>query len=121
MTPAGRLAASASITASPHYVTTRRHSLYGTEDRIVLDLGARVWRVGFSGEGRPRAVLFGGGPRVFPLWALGRAPDPVAREEEARLLEARVQQRLRSVFHECVGHLRSHTSDSMLIPYQVCC
>ncbi|GAA5936307.1 uncharacterized protein JCM15063_002775 [Sporobolomyces koalae] len=31
-----------------------RHSLYGTEDRVVLDLGSRVWKVGFSGEAAPR-------------------------------------------------------------------
>jgi len=31
-----------------------RHSLYGTEDRVVLDLGSRVWKVGYSGEPGPR-------------------------------------------------------------------
>ncbi|GAA5913253.1 uncharacterized protein JCM6883_005297 [Sporobolomyces salmoneus] len=42
--------------SSPHYSTSlrSRHSLYGTEDRIVLDLGSRVWKVGFSGEACPR-------------------------------------------------------------------
>lgn len=31
-----------------------KQRLYGTEDRIVLDLGSRIWKVGFSGEGSPR-------------------------------------------------------------------
>lgn len=46
------------LTASPHYVTSTRsrHSLYGTEDRVVLDLGGRVWKVGFGGEPGPRVV-----------------------------------------------------------------
>jgi actin-related protein 10 len=97
-TPAAQRIANASmVQASPAYTTTRRHSLYGTEDRIVLDLGSCVWRVGFSGEGRPRDVL-----SVGPLWTLERAHEPEAREEEARLLEARVRHRLRSVFHEYV-------------------
>ncbi|KDQ18917.1 hypothetical protein BOTBODRAFT_28393, partial [Botryobasidium botryosum FD-172 SS1] len=40
-----RLSASPSASASPpHYTTTRRRSLYGTEDRIILDPGSRVWK-----------------------------------------------------------------------------
>ena len=62
---AARTAHSGAVQASPHYQTTRRHSLYGTEDRIVINLGSRVWKVGFSGEGRPRDVFF-----VPPLWSL---------------------------------------------------
>ncbi|BGP10542.1 hypothetical protein JCM10049v2_006434 [Rhodotorula toruloides] len=44
------------LTSSPHYTTSlrSRHSLYGTEDRVVLDLGSRIWKVGFSGEPQPR-------------------------------------------------------------------
>ncbi|BGP26873.1 hypothetical protein JCM10295v2_005835 [Rhodotorula toruloides] len=44
------------LTSSPHYTTSlrSRHSLYGTEDRVVLDLGSRIWKVGFSGEAQPR-------------------------------------------------------------------
>ncbi|KAK4057908.1 hypothetical protein OIO90_001127 [Microbotryomycetes sp. JL221] len=48
-------------TSASAYATTAalrsRHSLYGTEDRIVLDLGSTVWKVGFSGEPSPRACL----------------------------------------------------------------
>ena len=99
-TPAGalntsRIARSAMVQASPHYQTTRRHSLYGTEDRVIIDPGSRVWKVGFSGEGRPRDVFF-----VSPLWGLQRSPDPFQREEEDRLLAAQLQAHLRAVFHE---------------------
>lgn len=56
--PATRRPAAAAV-PSPHYQIRdhKRHSLYGTDDRIVLDLGASVWKVGFSGEASPRQVL----------------------------------------------------------------
>lgn len=48
------LAASTSLYSST--ASSRpRHSLYGTEDRVVLDLGSRIWKFGFSGEAKPRA------------------------------------------------------------------
>ncbi|KAF8968056.1 hypothetical protein BDZ97DRAFT_1755476 [Flammula alnicola] len=88
------------VHASPHYATTRRHSLYGVEDRVVIDPGSRIWKVGFSGEGRPRDVFYGGGPSGPPFWKLTRAMDPAERAEEDKLLEARLQGCLRSVFHD---------------------
>lgn len=88
------------VHASPHYTTTRRHSLYGTEDRIILDPGSRIWKVGFSGEGKPREVLYADRDGGKPLWSLNRAPDLTDREEEDRLLQARLQTSLRAVFHE---------------------
>lgn len=88
------------VHSSPHYTTTRRHSLYGTEDRIIIDPGSRIWKVGFSGEGRPRDVFYGGGFSGDPLWKLSRATTPADREEEDRILQAKIQQRLRYVFHE---------------------
>lgn len=88
------------VQSSPHYTTTRRHSLYGVEDRVVIDPGSRVWKVGFSGEGRPRDVFHTGGANGEPFWKLTRAMDPPQRAEEDRLLEVRLQSRLRSVFHE---------------------
>ena len=91
---------SPAVHASPHYQTTRRHSLYGTEDRIVIDPGSRIWKVGFSGEGRPRDAFFGDGQGGLPLWGLTRAKDQLDREEEDRMLQAKVQERLRAVFHE---------------------
>lgn len=88
------------IHSSPHYATTRRHSLYGVEDRVVIDPGSRMWKVGFSGEGRPRDVFFAGGANGAPFWKLTRATDRGQRDEEDKLLEARLQTCLRSVFHE---------------------
>ncbi|KIL58768.1 hypothetical protein M378DRAFT_85993 [Amanita muscaria Koide BX008] len=100
-TPAttSRAAASHIIQSSPHYATTRRHSLYGVEDRVVIDPGSRIWKVGFSGEGRPRDVFHAGGPSGGSLWSLKRASDSVLRAEEDKLLELRLQKALRSVFH----------------------
>ena len=88
------------IQSSPHYATTRRHSLYGVEDRVIIDPGSRVWKVGFSGEGRPRDTFYAGGPNGGSLWSLKRASDPIVRAEEDKLLELRLQKALRSVFHE---------------------
>lgn len=34
-----------------------RHSLYGTEDRVILDLGSRIWKIGFSGESNIRTQV----------------------------------------------------------------
>ncbi|KAI0789908.1 actin-domain-containing protein [Abortiporus biennis] len=95
-----RVAASHVVQSSPHYTTTRRHSLYGTEDRIILDPGSRVWKVGFSGEGKPRDVFLACGQEVNSLWSLSRAWKLSEREEEDRLLEARLQNCLRAVFHD---------------------
>ncbi|KAJ7903315.1 actin-domain-containing protein [Mycena olivaceomarginata] len=83
------------VQPSPHYVTTRRHSLYGVEDRIIIDAGSRIWKVGFSGEGRPRDVFYADGPNGSPLWDLSRG-DP----EQERILEVKLETCLRSVFHD---------------------
>jgi actin-related protein 10 len=101
VTPAtSRVAAANASHPSPHYSTTRRHSLYGVEDRVVIDPGSRIWKVGFSGEGRPRDVFYAGGTTGEPLWKLRRAADPLERTEEDKLLQVRLQNCLRSVFHE---------------------
>ncbi|KAF9042016.1 actin-like ATPase domain-containing protein [Hymenopellis radicata] len=68
--------------ASPHYATTRRHSLYGVEDRVIIDPGSRIWKNG------------------APLWKLNRATNPAEREEEDRMLEINLERTLRSVFHD---------------------
>ncbi|CAO3646643.1 unnamed protein product [Cunninghamella echinulata] len=36
---------------------TRRHSIYGTEDRVVLDIGSLYIKCGFSGESYPRHLV----------------------------------------------------------------
>ncbi|RKP10767.1 actin family [Thamnocephalis sphaerospora] len=43
----------------------RRHSIYGTEDRIVLDVGSLYLRCGFSGESQPRHILSVSGDLAF--------------------------------------------------------
>ncbi|KAH8101014.1 fungal-specific actin related protein [Cristinia sonorae] len=95
-----RVASSNIAQPSPHYQTTRRHSLYGTEDRIILDPGSRIWKVGFSGEGKPRDVFYAGGADGTVLWSLNRAAALADRQEEDRQLQARLQACLRSVFHD---------------------
>jgi actin-related protein 10 len=86
---------------SPHYTTTRRHSLYGTEDRIILDPGSCVWKVGFSGEGRPRDLFYAGDDAGASLWSfLSLARTATDRDEEERMIEVRVQDSLRRVFFE---------------------
>jgi hypothetical protein len=95
--------ASSALQSSPHYATTRRHSLYGTEDRIVLDPGSRVWKTGFSGEGRPRDVFFSQSDERTVLWGLSRERRSEEQEaEEDRILKINVQDRLRRMFHEYV-------------------
>ena len=81
-----RLAAS-TISSSPHYTTTRRHSLYGTEDRIVIDPGSLVWKIGFSGESRPRDVLYAGSKLSHALCrSFDKARTAPERDEDERVL-----------------------------------
>lgn len=95
-----RIASTHATQASPHYSTTRRHSLYGVEDRVIIDPGSRIWKVGFSGEGRPREVLYAGGKSGTALWGLERAVNPADKAEENKLLSINLERCLRSVFHD---------------------
>lgn len=88
------------VQSSPHYATTRRHSLYGVEDRVVIDPGSRIWKVGFSGEGRPRDVFLADTKSGTSLWGLQRVTKLTERVEEEKLLEVKLQRCLRSVFHD---------------------
>lgn len=87
------------VQASPHYSTTRRHSLYGTEDRIVIDPGSLIWKIGFSGEGKPRAVFYASEEQGRPLWCLNRETEATKRAEEDRQLNYAIERCLRTVFH----------------------
>lgn len=102
--PSSRVATSAVTQASsPHYTTTRRHSLYGTEDRIVIDPGSRIWKVGFSGEGRPREVFSVSDPKTGnPLWPNFSGKSTAERDDALITLENRLQDILRNVFFESV-------------------
>lgn len=99
-----RVATTSGIQApSPHYVTTRRHSLYGTEDRIVIDPGSRVWKVGFSGEGRPREVFTVSDSKTgAPLWPDVSGKSTAERDDALITLENKLQDILRNVFFESV-------------------
>ncbi|KAJ3795790.1 fungal-specific actin related protein [Lentinula aff. detonsa] len=99
-TPTASRITSSHVQSSPHYTTTRRHSLYGVEDRIIIDPGSLIWKVGFSGEGRPREVFYAGGKSARALWGLKRATDAAERLEEDKLLDIRLEQTLRAVFHD---------------------
>ncbi|KAI8063445.1 actin family [Gongronella butleri] len=44
-------------TSSSLHTFTRRHSIYGTEDRVVLDIGSLYIKCGFSGESHPRHIV----------------------------------------------------------------
>lgn len=142
-----------SSTLSPSTATTparigvrRLAALHGTQDRVVLDLGARMTIVGFSGEARPRAIVpshvvplvdrtacsVGGASPAYPsstslqsppapgpeppswdghwtqadapLWTsdLARHPTDLKRNEAQHLLEARIEESLRSIYAEYV-------------------
>ncbi|KAH7884756.1 actin family [Phlebopus sp. FC_14] len=95
-----RVAGSHILQSSPHYATTRRHSLYGTEDRVVIDPGSRIWKVGFSGEGKPRDVFYADPTGAGSMWNWSRATDPAARAEQDKLLEINIERCVRAVFHE---------------------
>lgn len=99
-TPTTRVAGTHILQASPHYSTTRRHSLYGTEDRVVIDPGSRIWKVGFSGEGKPRDVFYAHDKSNDSLWSWSRATDPVEKAEQDKLLEINLERCMRSVFHQ---------------------
>ncbi|KAK4685993.1 actin-related protein 10, partial [Tremellales sp. Uapishka_1] len=84
--------------ASPAY-SSRRHSLYGIEHRVIIDPGSRIWKVGFSGEPDPRAVFWANEDPDSELWdfdlaALGNED----RIEGDRLVGARIVKKLREVF-----------------------
>ncbi|KAJ1990875.1 hypothetical protein H4R33_001546 [Dimargaris cristalligena] len=53
----GGLSSSATTTGLGVTGLIKRYSVYGTEDRVVLDLGSHSLKCGFSGEAQPRAVI----------------------------------------------------------------
>ncbi|ORY34879.1 actin-domain-containing protein [Naematelia encephala] len=89
--------------ASPAY-SSRRHSLYGIEDRVIIDPGSRIWRVGFSGEPDPRAVYWtqrSPDTEGSEAWTLDLAQLHGCREdrkEAERLISARCVRLARDAF-----------------------
>lgn len=105
------------VTSNAYVGHTRRHSLFGTEDRVVLDIGSKYAKFGFSGEPRPRAVVSSVsvsqpstsflrfGPNEAPqdcLWDLDlqRCPNDVQRRDREALLLAQLTQLVQTAFSE---------------------
>lgn len=114
----GGTALAPSVSASPHYTTSlrSRHSLYGTEDRVVLDFGSSVVKAGFSGETGPRECRRTNGSRAGAAGARTRALPVLTTEEEGlwgyekgepseeewQAREHRLKRVVRSIWFECV-------------------
>lgn len=100
---------------------TRRHSLFGTEDRVIFDIGSKYSKFGFSGEPRPRAIVSsvsfsqpstsflrfdGSSSSTDPysvgdtLWDVdfGMCPDDQLRRGKRALLLAQLTQLLRGAY-----------------------
>ncbi|OWZ68405.1 hypothetical protein AYX15_00819 [Cryptococcus neoformans] len=104
--------------ASPAY-SSRRHSLYGIEDRVILDLGSRIWKVGFSGEPEPRAVFFSQDPddkdSASEAWDLDMESVhgiDGSRSEGDRLIGVRIVQKLRETF---IKHLLADSKQRKVV------
>jgi len=81
---------------SPHYTAGRKYSLYGSEDRVVLDLGSKYWKYGFSGEATPRGVLDVSSLSCASecLWDMNCSTWSLARELE---IQAVIQRGIRQI------------------------
>ena len=96
----GAGAATTALAPSPHYTTSlrSRHSLYGTEDRVVLDIGSSFIKAGFSGEPAPRECRrMTGTDADGELWGLEKS-EPT--EEEWLVREYRLRRVIRSIWFE---------------------
>lgn len=61
---------------------------------MVLDIGSRVWKIGFSGESTPRAVF-----DVGELWTYD-AVDAVGSKEQQRQCYRTIKKLTRRVYYE---------------------
>ncbi|KDN48225.1 actin-like ATPase domain-containing protein [Tilletiaria anomala UBC 951] len=129
--------ASSSSSGTSAYVPMQRRllSLHGTDDRVVLDIGSRVTKFGFSGEPTPRGIISSivlppewssferkgdngkgkgkeraleEGDQDMCLWSydLSRCEGEAERRAARRLLEAQVEELIRNIY---VQHLRVDT------------
>jgi actin-related protein 10 len=94
---------SSSLASSSAASSIRRQSLFGTDDRVVLDIGARVTKIGFSGESRPRDIFSSveGVDSFFSssdatLWTADLCRCKT--EQERKLIEAQLKSRLTQLF-----------------------
>lgn len=77
---------------------TRRHSIYGTEDRVVLDIGSLYIKCGFSGESSPRHIV--------PTWSCLE----YLRNEEGEVI--RVNKQVKRKGYICLLLKLIHTCNS---------
>ncbi|KAI5450353.1 hypothetical protein NCC49_003135 [Naganishia albida] len=130
-TPAKNVTYSPSADLSPGLSNLKKHSLYGIEDRIIIDPGSRIWKVGFSGEPRPRKVFWATDPdeaicKEGEMWGLDLeamadqmnlelafalvdgVESPIRYEEVLRVIKARLTTALRKVYsHDLLTESRS--------------
>ncbi|KAG2359290.1 hypothetical protein BDR07DRAFT_1378791 [Suillus spraguei] len=76
-----------------HYPRDANSSLSGgiPQDRVVIDPGSRIWKVGFSGEGKPRDVFYADPKNYGPLWSWSRATDPAEKVEQDNMLAVNLE------------------------------
>lgn len=101
-TPQSLRGSTTNVSPSPFPSTSRRSgggqsshilSMYSTQDRVALDIGARFIRAGFSGEAFPRCCID----------AITKCDKEVFWEEEdwdAGLIEDRLERGLREVYSQ---------------------
>lgn len=110
----------AQSSASYSNTVRSRQALYGVEGCVVLDLGSRIWKVGFSGEEGPRDCLSvlgmpGGGEQESGIWRL----EKYAVEERIwRVREERLKRGLRAVWFESVVLLTSRRAALIVVSSQ---
>lgn len=67
----------------------------------MLDPGSLVWKIGFSGESRPRDVLYAGSKLTAAVCkSFDMASTQAERDEDERMLQVLLQDRLRAMFFE---------------------
>ncbi|KAI8614333.1 actin-domain-containing protein [Chytriomyces sp. MP71] len=81
----------------------RRNSVYGFEDRVVMDIGSQLLRVGLSGEHKPRHVL------VITV------PDPLNPSTSVGLYDLHLTPRLEDARREALTSLLSTVYSKYLL------
>ena len=113
-------------TSSSVSSSRRTHTFFTTDDRIVLDIGARISKVGYSGEPRARAIL----PSLRTatpatsrmdhdthglLWTtdIARCADETQYTLVMYKLRGRLTYLLRRIMYECVLKIVRDTTHSL--------
>lgn len=74
---------------SPHYVAGKRYAFYGNDDRVLLDVGSKYIKYGFTSEAAPRGVLDLStcGAPASGLWSLQTRWDARTVKETTNILQ----------------------------------